>query len=75
MKLIASIVFMIISMINEAMACPACKDGFTKGGSNATVGDAYSLSVIVMLSVPVIILTVAIVTIARRLRQHPNSVA
>ncbi len=64
-----------LAAVSDAMACPACKDSFTKHGSNASVGDAYSLSVIVMLSVPITILIVGIVVIARRLRQHPNSVA
>jgi len=75
MKTIASIVLVLFMAAADVLACPACKDSFTKHGSNASVGDAYSLSVIVMLSVPITILTIAIVTIARRLRQHPNTVA
>lgn len=75
MKMMGTIVLAVLSAASELMACPACKDSFAKHGSNASVGDAYSLSVIVMLSVPITILTVGIVIIARRLRQHPNSAA
>ncbi|MFN4985672.1 MAG: hypothetical protein ACK5BQ_03380 [Ignavibacteria bacterium] len=54
-------------------ACPACKDSFGANGANASVGDAYSWSVLFMLSVPLTILTVAIVLVARKIRQNPNS--
>lgn len=75
MKKLIMVLLVVLAAGSQAMACPACKDSFTKHGSNASVGDAYSLSVIVMLSVPITILTVGIVIIARRLRQHPNSAA
>jgi hypothetical protein len=70
-RMICLVLFVVVAV--DAIACPACKDSFTKHGSNASVGDAYSLSVVVMLSVPIAILTIGIVMIARRLRQHPNS--
>ncbi|MBU3678414.1 MAG: hypothetical protein FGM32_02250 [Candidatus Kapabacteria bacterium] len=75
MKVMISILVFLLASVSALMACPACKDSYTKGGQNAAVGDAYSLSVMVMLAVPITILTIAIVMIARRLRQHPNSIA
>lgn len=75
MNVLISIVVFLLTSISALMACPACKDSYTKSSQNAAVGDAYSLSVMVMLAVPVTILTIAIVMIARRLRQHPNSIA
>lgn len=75
MNVLFSILVFLLTGVGTLVACPACKDSYTKGGQNAAVGDAYSLSVIVMLAVPITILTIAIVMIARRLRQHPNSIA
>ena len=75
MNILISIVAFLLASAHTLVACPACKDSYTKGSQNATVGDAYSLSVMVMLAVPITILTIAIVMIARRLRQHPNSIA
>ncbi len=54
-------------------ACPACKDSFS-GGQNASIGEAYSWSILFMLGVPITIVTIGAVVIARRLRQHPNSI-
>ncbi len=73
--MINTIVMMLLLAAQDVMACPACKDSYTKNSHNATVGEAYSLSVIVMLAVPMTILTVGIIAVARRLRQHPNTIA
>lgn len=54
-------------------ACPACKDSFGANGANKAVGDAYSYSIMFMLGVPITILTVFIVIIAKKIRQNPNS--
>lgn len=65
---------MMLTLISQALvACPACKDSFGANGANASVGDAYSWSVLFMLSVPITILTVFIVFIARKIKQNPNS--
>jgi hypothetical protein len=75
MKRFVPILVLVLGLTSQVLACPACKDSYAGGGQNASVGDAYSISIIVMLSVPLTILTIAIVMIARRLRQHPNSIA
>lgn len=72
---LGTIIMLLLAAVLDVMACPACKDSFTKNSHNATVGEAYSLSVIVMLAVPLTILTVGIIAVARRLRQHPNTIA
>lgn len=48
-------------------ACPNCKDGIANG-PNASIGDAYSMSVVFMLAVPTVILTVATIVIAKKLK-------
>lgn len=72
---LGTIIMLLLAAVLDVMACPACKDSFTKNSHNATLGEAYSLSVIVMLAVPLTILTVGIIAVARRLRQHPNTIA
>lgn len=72
---LSTIIMVMLLAMQDVMACPACKDSYTKNSHNATVGEAYSLSVIVMLAVPMTILTVGIIAVARRLRQHPNTIA
>jgi hypothetical protein len=64
----------LVVLIENAAACPECKDSFS-GGQNASVGEAYSWSILFMLGVTITIISVAIVVIARRLRQHPNSLS
>lgn len=71
---LSTIIMAMLLAMQDVMACPACKDSYTKNSHNATVGEAYSLSVIVMLAVPLTILTVGIIAVARRLRQHPNTI-
>lgn len=61
--------------VERVFACPACKDSFTRTGSNGSIGDAYSWSILFMLGVPVTIIATAIVVVARRLRQHPNTIS
>ncbi len=70
----STVAMVFLLAVQEMLACPACKDSYTKNSHNATVGEAYSLSVIVMLAVPLTILTVGIIAVARRLRQHPNTI-
>lgn len=72
MRLVALVV-MTVALANRALACPACKDSFA-GGQNASIGEAYSWSILFMLGVPITIVSVAAVVITRRLRQHPNSI-
>jgi len=61
-------------IVENIVACPACKDSFTNTGSYGSVGDAYSLSILFMLGVPLSIVTVATIVIAKRLRQFPNNI-
>lgn len=49
-------------------ACPGCKQGYAAESVNASVGDAYSMSVIFMLAVPATLVTVFTIVLTRRLR-------
>lgn len=66
-------ILLLLVHVDNCFACPACKDSFTSAGGNASTGDAYSWSILFMLGVPLTIVVVASVFIARRVRQHPNS--
>lgn len=48
--------------------CPGCKQGYDAGSVNASVGDAYSMSVIFMLAVPATLVTVFTIVLTRRLK-------
>jgi len=67
MKLLV-LVPMMIWANSVLLACPSCTDNFTKGSANAAVGDAYSMSVLFMLVVPISILTGFTVVIVRKMR-------
>ena len=65
---------LILVTVDNTIACPACKDSFSNAGANGSVGEAYSWSILFMLGVPLTIITVATIVVARRLRQYPNSI-
>lgn len=67
-RLIVSAFGLFLLASSHAMACPACKDSYVKGSQNASVGESYSWSVLFMLAVPMTILTVFTVVIARRIK-------
>jgi hypothetical protein len=72
-RIILATVVTLVVHVDNCFACPACKDSFTSAGSNGSTGDAYSWSILFMLGVPLTIVVVASIFIARRVRQHPNS--
>ena len=57
---ISLILFLCSSIIQQAIACPNCKDAYTPGSAGASVGESYSWSVLFMLVVP--IATVALIS-------------
>lgn len=67
-SMLMMLVPMVIWASSVLQACPSCTDNFTKGSANASVGDAYSMSVLFMLVVPLSILSVFIVVIVRKMR-------
>lgn len=71
---VVSAFVLILVAVDNIIACPACKDSFTSGGANGSVGEAYSWSILFMLGVPLTIITVATIVVARRLRQYPNGI-
>jgi hypothetical protein len=70
--MISVVTVLVLLAFQTLEACPACKDGFGSNGANASVGDAYSWSILFMLGVPITILTVFTVMITRKIRQNPN---
>jgi hypothetical protein len=67
-RFLASAVMVFFSAAHAALACPACKDSFTKNSANAGVGELYSWSVLFMLAVPLTLVVGFGVVIAKRLR-------
>lgn len=58
-----------LSCVNVVQACPACKDGYAAGSKQAAIGEAYSISVLFMLSMPLTILSVAGVVYVRHMKK------
>lgn len=72
LTLAALIVYGIVCSVSSAVACPACKDGYTAGSKQAAIGEAYSMSVLFMLGVPMTIVAVAGIAYARHMRKIKN---
>jgi hypothetical protein len=53
-------------VLQEAIACPNCKEGFEKGTEQASVGVAYSLTIGLLLIVPMLIVATIIVKIKKQ---------
>lgn len=62
-------ILVFVASASAVWACPNCKDGIANG-PNASIGDAYSMSVVFMLAVPTLILTVATVVIRKKLKDE-----
>ncbi|MCE2755295.1 MAG: hypothetical protein LW818_04765 [Ignavibacteriae bacterium] len=54
------ILFLCLTIIQQAIACPNCKDAYTPGSAGASVGESYSWSVLFMLVMP--IATIALIS-------------
>lgn len=54
------ILFLCFTIIQQAIACPNCKDAYTPGSAGASVGESYSWSVLFMLIMP--IATIALIS-------------
>ncbi len=74
-RMIFAVIITFLVHVEKSLACPACKDSFTSAGGNASIGDAYSWSILFMLGVPLTIVTAASIFIVRRVRQHSNSLS
>lgn len=68
-KIIWSTILMSFSSAyTTLMACPSCSDNYTKGSAQASVGEAYSYSVLFLLAVPITILSLFIFFMVRKYR-------
>ena len=51
-------------------ACPNCKEGFDAATQQASIGEAYSYSIYMLIGLPIAIIAVVAVKIIRRVREH-----
>ncbi len=54
-------------------ACPNCKSGFTEGTTQASVGEAYSTTIYMLLVLPALIVGLIATKIVRSARQHTQN--
>lgn len=64
---------LLVTSLPPAQACPACKDGYAAGSKQAKIGEAYSISVLFMLGVPMTIVTVAGIAYIRHMKRINRS--
>ncbi len=55
------------------VACPNCKDGFAGTTQQASIGEAYSLTIYMLIALPTILIAVVTTKIVRRVREHERS--
>lgn len=72
-RVIALIVVVVAMSSQTLLACPSCSDNFTKGSANASLGEAYSWSVLFMLAVPLFIVTTFVLMMWKRHRVHSGA--
>lgn len=53
-----------------ALACPNCKEGFEAATTQASVGEAYSFTIYMLIAMPMIIVSVIATKIIRKVREH-----
>ncbi len=51
-------------------ACPNCKDGFNATTQQASIGEAYSFTIYMLIALPMILIAVVTTKIVRRVREH-----
>lgn len=51
-------------------ACPNCKEGFNAATQQASIGEAYSYSIYMLITLPVLLIAVVTTMIIRRVRAH-----
>jgi uncharacterized membrane protein len=72
-RLPAMVAAVVAMSAHAVLACPSCSDNFTKGSANASIGEAYSWSVLFMLAVPLFIVTMFVVMMWRKHRAHSRA--
>lgn len=59
----------LLGQVTVSVACPACKEGFRPGTTEALAGEGYSMSVLFMLAVPLFIVSTFTVVMVRRMKK------
>lgn len=52
------------------LACPNCKEGFEATTAQASVGEAYSFTIYMLIAMPMIIVSIIATKIVRKVREH-----
>lgn len=74
--LLALILCMFVADSTALLACPNCKAGFEPNTAQAAVGEAYSMSIYMLLVVPTALASVLMFKIRRSMKMHQdNSIA
>lgn len=64
------VIAIFVCFSNALFACPNCKDGFEAATAQASVGEAYSFTIYMMIAVPMILVSVIATKIVRKVRKH-----
>jgi len=63
------VLVMLAGLAGQVQACPSCKEGFKAGTTEAAAGEAFSISVLFMLGVPMLIVGGFAVVLVRKMKQ------
>lgn len=64
------VIAIFVCFSNVLIACPNCKSGFEASTTQASIGEAYSFTIYMMIAVPMILISVIATKIVRRVREH-----
>lgn len=70
---IFTILFLALVSVQQALACPNCKDAYTPGSAGASVGESYSWSVLFMLLMPVAAIAMVSLRIVYASKKNRNT--
>lgn len=70
---ISIILFLCLAFVQQAIACPNCKDAYTPGSAGASVGESYSWSVLFMLLMPMAAIALVSLRIVYASKKNRNS--
>ncbi len=68
--LVYSFVVIFVALQDLAIACPNCKEGFDENTTQAGLGSAYSITICLLLIVPIAIVMTIAIKIRRQMKLH-----
>jgi hypothetical protein len=68
---VSVVVVVVLCMIDaiNVVACPSCKEGLRPGSAEAAAGEAFSISVLFMLAVPMLIVGTFAAVLVKKMKQ------